>query len=149
MPKLINGIPPISITARAAGAGESAFWSTVYDFMKKNGYAYKYGDIAPGDAAKLQKAMEAAVVAFVTQNADSLQESTEENLDEGSKEEYQKVFNAALKKFGVDTPADFDSDEEKKKFFDYVDKNYEGTNESIKPTPTKHAVKSFESFLVE
>ena len=47
-------------------------------------------------------------------------------LKEGSKEEYQKFFNAAMKKFGIDSPADLKSDEEKKKFFDYVDKNYKG-----------------------
>ena len=45
---------------------------------------------------------------------------------EGSKEEYTKFFNAAMKKFGIDSPADLKSDEEKKKFFDYVDKNYKG-----------------------
>ena len=50
-------------------------------------------------------------------------------VDEGDKEEYTKFFNAALKKFGVDSPADFKSDEEKKKFFDYVDKNYKGDHE--------------------
>ena len=50
-------------------------------------------------------------------------------MDEGSKEEYEKFFNAALKKFGVDSPADFKSDEEKKKFFNYIDKNYKGENE--------------------
>ena len=42
---------------------------------------------------------------------------------------YEKFFKSALKKFGVDSPADFKSDEEKKKFFDYVDKNYKGENE--------------------
>ena len=48
------------------------------------------------------------------------------NIKEGSKEEYQKFFNAAMKKFKIDSPADLKSDEEKKKFFDYVDKNYTG-----------------------
>ena len=47
----------------------------------------------------------------------------------GDKEAYQKFFNAALKKFKVDSPADFKSDEEKKKFYDYIDKNWEGDNE--------------------
>ena len=42
---------------------------------------------------------------------------------EGSKE-YQDFFKSALKKFGVTSPAEFKSDEEKKKFFDYIDKNY-------------------------
>ena len=45
------------------------------------------------------------------------------------KDAYEKFFKSALKKFGVDSPADFKSDEEKKKFFDYVDKNYKGENE--------------------
>ena len=49
-----------------------------------------------------------------------------EEVNEGTKEEYQKFFNAAMKKFGIDSPADLKSDEEKKKFFDYVDKNYKG-----------------------
>jgi len=48
---------------------------------------------------------------------------------EGDKEKYQKFFKPALKKFGVDSPADFKSDEEKKKFFNYVDKNYKGDHE--------------------
>ena len=50
----------------------------------------------------------------------------EVELDEGTKEEYEKFFNAAMKKFKIDSPADLKSDEEKKKFFDYVDKNYKG-----------------------
>ena len=53
----------------------------------------------------------------------------EEEVDEGSAEEYEKFFRGALKKFGVKSPADFKSDEEKKKFFDYVDKEYKGSNE--------------------
>ena len=47
-------------------------------------------------------------------------------MNEGSKEEYQKFFNATLKKFKIDSPADLKSDEEKKKFFNYIDKNYTG-----------------------
>ena len=31
--------------------------------------------------------------------------------------DYEEFFKKALKKFGVDSPADFKSDEEKKKFF--------------------------------
>ena len=47
----------------------------------------------------------------------------------GDKEAYKKFFDAALKKFKVSSPAEFKSDEEKKKFFDYVDKNWEGDDE--------------------
>ena len=47
----------------------------------------------------------------------------------GDKEEYQKFFNSALKKYGVSSPDDLD-DEKKKEFYDYVDANWEGDNES-------------------
>ena len=47
----------------------------------------------------------------------------------GDKEAYKKFFDAALKKFKVSSPAEFKSDEEKKKFFNYIDKNWEGDNE--------------------
>ena len=53
----------------------------------------------------------------------------EVKLDEGSKEEYEKFFQKALKKFGIDSPADLKSDEEKKKFYDYVDKNWKADHE--------------------
>ena len=47
----------------------------------------------------------------------------------GDKEEYQKFFNAALKKYGVSLPDDLD-DEKKKDFYNYVDANWKGDNES-------------------
>jgi chorismate mutase len=47
---------------------------------------------------------------------------------EEDKERYQKFFKSALKKFGVDSPAQLKGDK-KKEFFDYVDKNYEADNE--------------------
>jgi len=54
----------------------------------------------------------------------------EESLEEasGDKEAYQKFFQAALKKFDAKSPADMD-DEKKKKFFDYIDKNWDGADE--------------------
>jgi hypothetical protein len=47
---------------------------------------------------------------------------------EGSAE-YQAFFKKALEKFGVSSPADFDSEEKKKEFFDYIEKNYKGEKE--------------------
>jgi dsDNA-binding SOS-regulon protein len=60
-----------------------------------------------------------------------LEEVEVEQLAEasGDKEAYKKFFDAALKKFKVSSPAEFKSDEEKKKFFNYIDKNWEGDNE--------------------
>ena len=52
-----------------------------------------------------------------------------EAVTEGDKEEYRKFFNAALKKFGVKSPADFKDDAKKKEFFNYIDKNFKGDHE--------------------
>lgn len=38
--------------------------------------------------------------------------------------EYEKFFRKALKKFGVSDPSEFKNEEEKKKFFNYIDKEY-------------------------
>ena len=56
--------------------------------------------------------------------------SEEAELEEasGDKEAYKKFFNAALKKFKVSSPAELKGDD-KKKFFDYIDKGWEGDNE--------------------
>ena len=51
----------------------------------------------------------------------------EQNEEEDTK--YQKFFRKALEKFGVDSPADFESEEKKKEFFDYVDKEYKADKE--------------------
>ncbi len=58
-------------------------------------------------------------------------EEVEEKVtkEESKKEKYQKFFQAALKKFGVKSPAELEGDK-KKEFFDYVDKNYEADNEA-------------------
>ena len=42
--------------------------------------------------------------------------------------EYQKFFTKALKKYGKSSPSEM-SDDEKKEFFDYVDRNWKGAHE--------------------
>ena len=55
-----------------------------------------------------------------------------------SKDEYEKFFNSALKKFKIDSPADLKTDAKKKEFFNYVDKNYKAKEEELdkEDTPT-------------
>ena len=48
------------------------------------------------------------------------------DIDEG---DYEAFFQKAMKKFGIKSPADL-SDDEKKKFFNYVDDNYKGEKEN-------------------
>ena len=50
------------------------------------------------------------------------------NIDEG---DYQDFFQGAMKKFGIKSPAELD-DEGKKKFFNYVDKNFQAKTEGKK-----------------
>ena len=55
-------------------------------------------------------------------------EGKKETSEESEKQaKYKKFFDAALKKFGVSSPADLEGDK-KKEFFDYVDKNYDAGN---------------------
>lgn len=49
----------------------------------------------------------------------------EEELSPKQKQ-YRKFFDGALKKFGKKSPADFSDDAGKKKFFDYIKKNWKG-----------------------
>tara|TARA_B110001450_G_scaffold206731_1_gene196928 strand:- start:707 stop:1594 length:888 start_codon:yes stop_codon:yes gene_type:complete len=55
--------------------------------------------------------------------------------------DYKKFFQAALKKFGVTSPAELKGDKEKE-FYDYIDKNWDGKDEKkeakieeVLPTP--------------
>jgi len=52
--------------------------------------------------------------------------------EEGDKDEYMKFFSDTLKKFGVKSPAEL-SDEDKKKFFNQIDKGWKGDNEKPEP----------------
>ena len=65
-------------------------------------------------------------------------------VTEGSKEEYEKFFNAAMKKFNINSPADLKSDEEKKKFFDYVDKNYTGEKNEEDELEKQHEMRMYD-----
>jgi hypothetical protein len=59
-------------------------------------------------------------------------EEDEEDMDEAEmsakQAAYRKVFDAAMKKFGVKSPAELE-DGKKKEFFDYVDANYDAEGE--------------------
>jgi hypothetical protein len=59
-------------------------------------------------------------------------------MEKSEMSEYQKFFASALEKFGVESPADFKNDEEKKKFFNYIQKNWksEKNEETIHEAPS-------------
>lgn len=71
-------------------------------------------------------------------------EETDE-VKEGSKEEYEKFFQAALKKFGAKSPAEMD-DDKKKKFFNYIEKNWTKDEQKDLTTKIKEGRVSFRVF---
>ena len=54
--------------------------------------------------------------------------SSEDEMSPKQKK-YQAFFNKALKKFGVKSPQELEGDK-RKEFFDYIDANWKGDNES-------------------
>ena len=87
--------------------------------------------VDPKDRDELDKEPDARGGAETAKKMKKAQEPQPGQMAEaqsGGKEEYQKFFYAALKKFKVSSPADLKGDQ-KKKFYDYVDKNWEGDNE--------------------
>ena len=51
-------------------------------------------------------------------------------LQKEANSEYQLVFKAAMKKFGIKSPNEL-KDDKKKKFFDYVDSQWTTKKESV------------------
>src|SRR5210317_1958156 len=51
------------------------------------------------------------------------------DIPESEEKDKEEFFQSAMKKFGVSSPDELGSDEEKKKFFNYVDKNYKAKAE--------------------
>ena len=50
----------------------------------------------------------------------------QDTIEEG---DYEEFFQSAMKKFGISAPDELESDEKKKEFFNYVDKNYKAKSE--------------------
>jgi len=108
----------------------------IYDKMKKD--KRRGESLAPfADKFKahvmktmdIEKSLEKVLPDYVSGKEIKALMSESLNEASGDKEAYQKFFNKTLKKFKIDSPADLKSDEEKKKFYDYIDKNWEGDHE--------------------
>ena len=56
-------------------------------------------------------------------------EDDEEEMSEGDKEKYTAFFNKSLEKWNVSSPGDLSGDD-KRDFFNYVDKNWDASIES-------------------
>ena len=130
--KIAEKLSWIAGQAKSHTLSETEDWFdkiTVNRNMKElTGLSGQFGKIA-NEAKSLQERMGALyedmgnILGRYYEIGESVKEET------GDKEEYQKFFNAALKKFGVSEPDEL-PDDKKKAFYNYVDANWEGDNES-------------------
>jgi len=91
------------------------------DFQKINkqlGAAATLTARAVADARKLGESTATSLLDRIDDRIDDLQEESD----------YQKFFNKKLKKWGVSSPAEL-SDEDKKKFFDEIEREWTGEKE--------------------
>jgi hypothetical protein len=122
----------IANQAKSHTLSETESWFdkiTVNRNMKElTGLSNQFGKIAT-EAKTLQQRMGALyedmgnILGRYYKIGESVKEET------GDKDEYQKFYKSALKKYGVSSPDDLD-DEKKKDFYNYIDANWEGDNEN-------------------
>ena len=121
------------------------------DLLEKAGKYLKYSDLLLQKGRMMAKGKNTAMIdreiekekkrLGIKDEFDAQLQGMAEAVTEGDKEEYTKFFNAALKKFGVKSPADFKDDAKKKEFFNYIDKNFKGDHEEELDKEDKPTVK--------
>ena len=101
---------------------------TIYEMHQGSGYAKKQ---FPQGAKTIIEDRDMSWKEIIEGKIEQLVMSRLKNEEDS---EYQEFFQKCLKKFGVESPAELESDEKKKEFFDYVDKNWKGDNEKAEDT---------------
>ena len=136
------------------GSRDKAVWNGSSDQMKELAVAVYTIHNGSGGAKKLfpqgaktiaeennwKEIIESKIDGYMSA---ALQEKKEVVSERTVEEEnaYQEFFQKALKKFGVESPAELKDDAEKKKFFDYVDANWKGDNEKAEGTEAQDSIK--------
>ena len=104
--------------------------NTVNRHMKHLGEAYKIFEKTAQEMSVLQQRLESAYEDI----GGTLNKYYDIGgmVNEASGEDYQKFFQKAMKKFKIEEPADLETPKAKKKFFNWVDKNYVAKEEPSK-----------------
>ena len=108
---------------------------TVGRHMKHLGEAHKIFEKTATEIETLQQRLEAAyedIGSTLNKYYDIGGMVNEASAIAGSGSDYQKFFSKAMKKFKIQEPSDLESDKQKKKFFNYIDKNYNASSETGK-----------------
>ena len=85
----------------------------------------QYNAAEEGMSSLLQSKVGAALIARKEEVAEAYGDTLGEQSD------YDTFFKKAMKKFGIESPADLKTEEDKKEFFNYVDKNFKAKNEEV------------------
>ena len=85
----------------------------------------QYNAAEEGMSSLLQSKVGAALIARKEEVAEAYGDTLGEQSD------YDTFFKKAMKKFGIDSPADLKTEEDKKEFFNYIDKNFKAKNEEV------------------
>jgi len=113
--------------------------NTVNRHMKHLGEAYKIFEKTAQEMSVLQQRLESAYEDI----GGTLNKYYDIGgmVNEASGEEYQKFFQKAMRKFKIEEPADLETPKAKKKFFNWVDKNYIAKEEPSKEKGEKEPTK--------
>jgi len=113
--------------------------NTVNRHMKHLSEAHKIFEKTASEMDMLQQRLEAAYedIGSTLNKYYDVGGMVNEASDSG--EDYQKFFRKAMKKFKITGPDDLASDKQKKRFFNYVDKNYVSKEEPSKDKGEKDA----------
>jgi hypothetical protein len=120
---------------------------TVGRHMKHLGEAHKIFEKTASEIETLQQRLESAyedIGGTLNKYYDIGNMMNEASDVAGSGQDYQKFFTKAMKKFKIQEPADLESDKQKKKFFNWIDKSYNSTTEPGKDGVKKKASKEEE-----
>ena len=106
--------------------------NTVNRHMKHLSEAFKIFEKTASEMSTLQQRLESAYedIGETLSKYYDIGEMVNEAADSG--EDYQKFFRKAMKKFKIAGPDDLSTDRQKKKFFNWVDKNYVSKTEPSK-----------------
>jgi hypothetical protein len=114
------------IEKRSSQTKKESLIQKVVEYIKSDGARKK---CAGGDGRRTENHDCDKVHSDMSHKEWEASQDTPKDEASGGKEAYQKFFNAKLKKYGVKSPAEL-SDDDKKKFYDEIDKEWEGDNEN-------------------
>ena len=124
---VINAVKKLGYKVKLSNKKDEGVVRRVMEYIKTDGARRR---CAGGDGRKTENHDCDKVHSSMSHKEwEASQDTPKDEAKSGGDEAYKKFFNAKLKKYGVKSPAEL-SDDDKKKFYDEIDKEWEGDNEN-------------------